>query len=298
VVTNLSSARTISVVIPTHNYGRFLSEAITSALGQTCTPSEILVVDDGSTDETADIVKAFGERITYLRQEKAGVCAARNFGVANSTGDYIAFLDADDIWEPEKLEKQIEKFEADADVGLVHCGMREFDSETGETMQFHLDGGEGWLAEKHLLFEKPIINASGSSIMVSRRAFEKVGGFDTRLRNGEDWEFCYQIAREFKVGFVAQPLVQYRNHGVNATKNISEMERSSLIAWRKIFNTDDLAILAIKRRSYGNLHKVLAGSYLHNRQLGGFLRNLVKSIWYRPSYLTHYLKLPTRRGTD
>jgi glycosyltransferase involved in cell wall biosynthesis len=295
VVTNLSRARTISVVIPTHNYGRFLSEAITSALGQTHRPSEILVVDDGSTDETADIVKAFGERITYLRQEKAGVCAARNFGVANSTGAYIAFLDADDIWEPRKLEKQIEKFEADANVGLVHCGMREFDSVTGETLQFHLEGDEGWVANAHLLFERPVINASGSSIVVTRTAFEKVNGFDTRLRNGEDWEFCYRVAREFKVGYANEPLVLYRNHGVNATKNISEMERSSLIAWKKVFDTDDDTVLGIRRRSYGNLHKVLAGSYLHQRQLGGFLRNLLKSLWYRPSYLIQYPRLLVRR---
>ncbi|HEX6123839.1 MAG TPA: glycosyltransferase family A protein [Pyrinomonadaceae bacterium] len=291
----MSSARTISVIIPTYNYGRFVSEAITSALRQTYEPSEIVVVDDGSTDGTAEIVQGFGERVRYLRQERAGVCAARNLGVANTTGHYIAFLDADDIWEPIKLEKQIQKFEADPEVGLVHCGMREFDSATGETLQFHLEGDEGWVAQMHLLFERPVINASGSSIVVTRTAFDQVEGFDTRLRNGEDWEFCYRVAKEFKVGYAREPLVQYRNHGVNATKNISEMERSSLIAWRKIFDTDDDTVLVIKRRSYGNLHKVLAGSYLHNRQIGGFLRNLVKSLWYRPSYLAHYPRLLVRR---
>jgi glycosyltransferase involved in cell wall biosynthesis len=271
-----------------------LSEAITSALQQTCEPSEIIVVDDGSTDETPEIVKSFGERVTYLRQQ-AGVCAARNLGVANSTGNYIAFLDADDIWEPIKLERQIQRFEADSDVGLVHCGMREFDSVTGQTVQFHLEGEEGWVAHLQLLFERPIINASGSSIVVTRTAFDKVTGFDTQLRNAEDWEFCYRVAKEFKVGYVREPLVQYRNHGVNATKNISEMERSSLIAWRKIFDTDDETVLAIRRRSFGNLHKVLAGSYLHNRQIDGFVRNLVKSLWYRPSYLARYPWLLLRR---
>ena len=294
-VTNLSSTRTISVIIPTYNYGRFLSEAITSALQQTYEPGEIIVVDDGSTDETAEVTESFGERVKYLRQDKAGVCAARNLGVASTTGDYIAFLDADDIWEPTKLEKQMRKFEADAEVGLVHCGMREFDSTTGETLQFHLEGDEGWVAQMHLLFEKPVINASGSSIMVTRAAFDRVKGFDTRLRNGEDWEFCYRVAKEFKVGYVQEPLVQYRNHGVNATKNISEMERSSLIAWKKIFETDDDTVLMIRRRSYGNLHKVLAGSYLHNHEIGGFLRNLVKSLWYRPAYLAYYPRLLVRR---
>ena len=132
----------VSVIIPTYNYGRFIAETIESALGQTLLPHEVIVVDDGSTDETAEVVASFGERVRYIYQENAGVCAARNRGVAASSGDLIAFLDADDIWEPTKLEKQAAKF-ADPDVGLVHCGMREFDSDTGETIKLNLDGGEG-----------------------------------------------------------------------------------------------------------------------------------------------------------
>ncbi len=100
------------------------------------------MIDDGSTDDTEAVVRGFGERVKYIRQENAGVCAARNRGVAESSGDLIAFLDADDIWEPTKLEKQIAKFESDPEIGLVHCGMREFDSETGETLKVHLDGQE------------------------------------------------------------------------------------------------------------------------------------------------------------
>ena len=130
--------------------------------------------------------------------------------------------------------------------------------------------------------------------MERRDAFEGVGGFDTRLKNGEDWEFCFRVALKYKVGFVSAPLVNYRNHGANATKNIAEMERSTLIAWEKVFSTDDPSILARRHRSYGNLHKALAGSYLHNGQYAGFVRNLFKSIWYRPSLLGYFLTLPLR----
>src|SRR6478735_6137584 len=101
----------VSVIIPTYNYGRFLRHALRSALDQTVTPLEIIVVDDGSTDETPDVVASFGEKVRYIRQENSGVCVARNRGVADSTGKLIAFLDADDIWEPEKLAKQRERFE-------------------------------------------------------------------------------------------------------------------------------------------------------------------------------------------
>ena len=111
---------TISVVIPTYNYGRFIAEAIRSVFDQTLLPSEVIVVDDGSTDNTADIVREFREVVKYVRQENAGVCAARNRGVLESTGELIAFLDADDIWEPTKLELQAAKFEADAAIGRSH----------------------------------------------------------------------------------------------------------------------------------------------------------------------------------
>ncbi len=128
--------------------------------------------------------------------------------------------------------------------------------------------------------------------------FEDVGGFDTRLKNGEDWEFCLRVARKYKIAFVREPLVDYRNHEANASKNIAEMERSTLIAWAKAFETDDARIRPLRRRSYGNLHKVLAGSYLHSGQYAGFVRNIVKSLWFRPAYLGYYLSLLTGLRKD
>lgn len=284
-----------SVVIPTYNYGRFIGEALRSVFAQTLSPVEVIVVDDGSTDETAEAVAEFGERVRYIRQENAGVCAARNRGVAESSGDLIAFLDADDIWEPTKLEKQAAKF-ADPEVGLVHCGMREFDSDTGETLGIKLDGGEGEVWQAMLLWKTGAVIAPGC-VMVRRRSIEEVGGFDTRLTNGEDWEFCFRIARRYKVGFVPELLLNRRNHGTNATKNIALMERSTLIAWDKVFTTNDPEMRALHRRSYAGLHKVLAGSYLQNGNYGGFVRNAVKSLWYRPSLLGFYLRRLTGKAS-
>ena len=282
-------ANTVSVVIPTYNYGHFIAEAIESVLAQTYEIQDIIVVDDGSTDDTEKIVSQFSDRIRYFRQENAGVCAARNHGIAKATGDFIAFLDADDIWYPEKTEKQLKKFAADPAVGLVHCGMREFDSSTGKTIRLHRNGGEGWVAEDILIWEKPVIIGTGGSIIVRRDVIETVGDFDTRLKNGEDWEFCLRVARKFKVAFVRGPYVDYRNHGVNAHMNVEEMERSTRIAWAKAFASVDRGVLGLRSRSYGNLHKVLAGSYLQNKQYYGFVRNVIKSLWFRPSYITFYL---------
>lgn len=279
----------VSVIIPTFNYGRFIGEAIESVIAQAYPIDEIIVIDDGSIDETMRFVEPYSKNIRYIRQEKAGVCAARNKGIENSTGDLIAFLDADDTWLPYKIERQVAKFASDPEIGLVHCGMREFDDETDETIKLHLDGGEGWVAEDIALWEKPVVVGPGGSIVVRRDVVNEVGAFDTRLKNGEDWEFCLRVALRYKIGFVAEPLLNYRNHFANATKNIPEMERSTLLAWAKAFETKNEKILRLKRRSSGNLHKVLAGSYLHSRQYGGFLRNLIKSLWFRPSFIGYYL---------
>lgn len=287
--------RSVSVIIPTYNYGHFIGEAIESASAQTFPVSEIIVVDNDSTDDTESVVRGFGERVTYIREPNLGVSAARNKGIESSKGDFIAFLDADDTWLPQKIEKQIAKMLDDPEIGVVHCGLREFDNASGETLALHLDGSEGWVADEMLLFSTPTIIGPGGTILVRREVFENVGGFDTRLTNGEDWEFCLRVARNYKIGFVAEPLVNYRNHGKNAHLDVGRMEHSTLIAWAKAFDTTDENVRRIRRRSYGNLYKVLAGSFLQSGQYGGFVRNLIKSLWFRPSFIGYYLTVPFKR---
>jgi glycosyltransferase involved in cell wall biosynthesis len=284
----------ISVVIPTYNYGRFIAEAIESVLRQTRAADEIIVVDDGSTDDTEAVVAEFGDKVRYVRQENAGVCAARNRGVAESSGDVIAFLDADDIWHAGKIEKQLEKFAADAEIGLVHCAMREFESETGETLRLHAEGMEGDVADELLLWERTAIIGCGTAVMVSRKAFDEAGGFDTRLKVGEDWDLCYRIARRYKVGFVPEVLVDYRSHGAAAHRNVREMERGMGIFYEKAFSEGG-EVLQLKNRALGNYHKVLAGSYFYSGQYADFVRHAVKSVWRRPRNLGYFLQFPMRR---
>ena len=289
--------KSVSVVIPTYNYGRFIDQALSSVLNQTCSPDEIIVVDDGSTDETSAVVKSFGERVRYVRQNNSGVCEARNRGVAESTSELIAFLDADDTWEPTYLEKHLARFESDDELGLVHCALREFDDKTGETIQLYLDGGEDDVADSLLLWEGPTVRPGGA-VTVSRPAFDHVGGFDTRLVVGEDWDFCYRVARAFKVGFVGEPLVNYRNHNAGAHHNVQNMERGMLLFYEKVFATDDREILKLRRRAYGNFHRVMSGSYFHSRQLGKCFLHAANSIWMRPANLAYFLQFPLRRFTS
>lgn len=289
--------RKVSVVIPTYNYGRFIGEAIESVLAQSFPVFEIIVVDDGSNDDTEQVAARFGERVKYIKQKNGGVSQARNNGARQSTGDLIAFLDADDVWLPKKIEKQVAKFSENSEVGLVHCSMREYDTATGATICFYAEGEEGWVADDLLLFEKPTVNVSGSSVMVSRKAFEAVGGFDARkeMHPSEDWEFCYRVARIFKVAFVREVMIDYRNHGGNGHLKIPKFERAMLLAFEKTFRDAAPEVQKLKRRSYGNLHKIFAGSYFQIKQYDKFLEHSMKSCWLTPHNIAYFAKFPLRK---
>lgn len=293
----------ISVVIPTYNYGRFLGAAIDGVLSQTLRPTELIIVDDGSTDDTEAVVSRYlhdadgldAVKIRYIKQKNAGVCSARNRGVAESSSEFIAFADADDIWHPTKLEKQIAKFTEDENIGLVHCAMREFDSDTGETTAVNIDGMEGDVADELLLWERSVIIGPGGTIVVTRKAFDDAGGFDTEMKVGEDWDFCYRVARKFKVGFVPEALVDYRSHAAAAHRNVAEMERGMSRFYEKAFAAADAETLKLRSRAYGNFYRVLSGSYFQAGEYGAFFRCAAKSIWHRPAGIAYFAAFPFRR---
>ena len=115
------------------------------------------------------------------------------------------------------------------------------------------------------------------------------------MKVGEDWDFCYRVARLFKIGFVAEPLLNYRSHNAAAHHNVENMERGMLMFYEKAFATSDPEILKLRRRAYGNFHRVMAGSYLHSGRMGKFLTHAARSIWMRPRNLEYFLRFPVRR---
>jgi len=283
----------VSVIIPTYNHARFLSQAIESALGQTQQPAEVIVVDDGSRDQTADVLAAFAGRIRPLRQMNRGVAAARNAGAGLASGEFFAFLDADDIWLPPKLERQIACFLAESDLGLVHCGVEEID-ESGAGLKRREDGLEGWVAHELLLFRRAVILGGGSGVMIPRAVFEDAGGFDERLSTSADWDLYYRIASRWRVGFVREVLLQYRLHGSNMHGNVRAMERDMLFALGKAFDNTERKPGVARRRCYGNLHTALAGAFFANGDSRRFLANAVKSLLLTPGNVGRYLGYPLR----
>lgn len=202
----------VSIIIPTYNREKLVCKAIKSVLKQTFNDFELIVVDDASTDHTQTAVEQFQDsRIRYLpHQHNAGVCAARNTGLAAAQGHYIAFLDSDDEWLSDKLEKQVIRFErAPNQVGVIYTWLQIID-EQGNIQKLRQPTAQGSL-QQDLIYDNFI--GTPSTLMVKSEYIEKTSGFDIRLRCCEDWDMWLQLARYCEFDLIAEPLVQYRNHG-------------------------------------------------------------------------------------
>lgn len=215
----MESGPVVSVVIPAYNDARFIGQALRSVLAQSYRPLDIVVVDDGSTDETAEIAGSFGPQVRIFRQANAGAAAARNRGLAVSTGDYVAFLDADDLWHPRKVELQLRHLQTCPECAAVYCRKIEVRADT-QTLQWNGTIGEppdalatnpresGWLYLE--LLRSSLIHTS--SIMVSRAAIERVGLFEESLRKGQDLEFWLRLSRLAPIHMLDAVLSAYRIH--------------------------------------------------------------------------------------
>jgi glycosyltransferase involved in cell wall biosynthesis len=196
----------VSVIIPTFNRSRFVSEAVKSVLGQSYPDKEIIVVDDGSTDDTAERLAEFGDRIRHVRTENGGVPRARNIGISASRGDLIAFLDSDDLWLPNKLGRQVEYFAANPDIHVA------------QTEEIWIRGGRrvnpknihkkrsGWIFERCI----PRCIVSPSAVMLRRRVFEDVGLFDEAMPVCEDYDLWLRVSLKYQIVTLPCPLIVKR----------------------------------------------------------------------------------------
>jgi len=200
------SRPTVSVVIPAYNCARYMSQTLDSVFAQTHPPDEVIVVNDGSTDDLAGAIAQSHSGIIYVEQTNKGVSSARNAGVRRATGDWIAFLDGDDTWHPTKLEKQIAATAGGA--GLIFCWKYEFlEGEAGESrlVSYNRDCSENPLEAILTCFF-----ASPSTVLVRRSLFVQSGGFDEAMRDGEDADLWIRLAAHTAFAQVEEPLVFYR----------------------------------------------------------------------------------------
>ena len=213
----------ISCIIPVYNGARFLAEALDSVLAQTRPPTEIIVIDDGSTAATPEVARAYARHARYERQENAGPASARNRGIDLAGGDFISFLDADDRWHPEKIERQMRVLESDPAAGICITYLQNF-----------------WVdelaAERERLrdhnFAKPMPGYVCQCLLARRAAFESVGRFDESKRLGEDQDWYLRAERAgVKREIITEPLVFRRIHSDNTTYRVydSQTARADLL---------------------------------------------------------------------
>ena len=207
----------VSVVIPTYNRSALVQQAIDSVLTQSYNSYEVIVVDDGSTDGTEeDLRDRYGSKIRYVWQENEGESSARNRGIELARGEYIAFLDSDDMWKPTKIEKQVQVLDGvESDVGFVFSSALVVDRD-GNVKEPQIVGriDRDDQSVSDLIFS-PFVFAAASNILVRKEIMDEIGGFDTSVRYGEDWLLVVELVAKWKFSYIDEPLLYYRQYSGN-----------------------------------------------------------------------------------
>lgn len=215
----------MSVVVPAYNQEAYIAECLDSILGQTFRDFEVIVVDDGSTDRTPEILSRYGETIRVIRQDNRGGAAALNAGIRSAAGEWIGWLSADDVWEPSKLERQVEAIRRASDVRLVYSDYIYIDAHGNYLSREHFPCPPTRTKVMLKLIRRCFIN--GSSTLIHRDVFARVGVYDERDRLTPDWDLWLRVALAFRIAHVAEPLVRYRLHGEQTSARHDAMEKSS-----------------------------------------------------------------------
>jgi len=251
---------TISIIVPAYNAEQTLLETIASVLQQTFSEFELIVINDGSTDQTLKLLSTVEDpRLKVFSYPNGGLPVARNRGISHAAGEFIAFLDADDLWTPDKLELQLAALQKCPEAGVAYSWTCNMD-EKGKS--FH--AGESVFFEGNVYPQLLLINfiANGSNILIRREAIESVGEFDPTLASCEDWEFYLRLAARWT--FVVVPKVQilYRQSSGAMSSKIEVMEKYSLIVIERAFQSASPELQSLKKQSIANTYQYLTGMCL------------------------------------
>jgi glycosyltransferase involved in cell wall biosynthesis len=269
----------VSVIIPNYNYARYVGQAIESVINQTYLNIEIIVVNNGSTDNSLEILEGFGQRIHLVNQENLGQSGARKSGLSKATGDFIAFLDADDTWEPQKIEKQLRLFSPTAE--LVYCGIGRFSENSNAHISIDLPRFSGSCSSAFVSQPGVSIVLSGESTAIFTRALlEKVGGFDPELNSAAGWDFFRRCSKFTNFDFVPEALTNYRIHDSNMSGNGLKTIPDIRNAYKKLFKDPEWDISSKQsRRTIITLEYAFLKTHLKQRNfkaaIGAGLRMLL-----------------------
>jgi len=252
----------VSLIIATFNHARFLGAAIDSALAQTLGAVDVIVVDDGSTDDTPSVLARYAGRVRVLRQPNRGLAAARNAGLAAARGTYVAFLDADDVMAPTKLAAQLEMLERSPTIGWTYCDVLIETVATRTTVTASERFGYGARALDGWLFPELIHGNFIPAIapMIRRTALDAAGGFDERLTALEDWDMWLRLSLIVEARYTPAVLVTYRIRPGGMSEDRARMDRNRFCVLDKINRTRPVALESlgdVGRRIIADTHNWL-----------------------------------------
>jgi glycosyltransferase involved in cell wall biosynthesis len=274
------SAPFVTVIVPSLNQGQYIGEALDSIFAQTYKDYEVIVVDGGSTDGTAAAVGRYGDKVLFFRQSGKGVSRAKNQALERARGRFIAFLDADDAWYPDKLARQVALLEDHPEYGFCSSDVDFFD-ETGITIRSAI--GAEKKPRSGMVFDDLFANnfISSATIILRRECFEKVGRFDEEIFYAEDTEMWIRVAKEFSLGYISESLSRYRVRPEARSQSFARHYASLALSYGKLkglYPDYFAARPALLRSAYFNLYRRWAyrhfavGEYAEARKI--YLRAL------------------------
>jgi glycosyltransferase involved in cell wall biosynthesis len=255
----------VTVVIPTANRAKLLARAVQSVLDQSYRNVEVIVIDDASTDETEQVACGFGSAVAYIRQrEKRGGSAARNVGIAEASGEFVAFLDDDDEWLPQKLAMQVAAAQqiVDGCTPVVYTGEAWIDT-GGKTVRVVRPQKHGWLL-RDLLYGNYI--GSTSTVLASKKALDEANGFDDRLPSCQDWDLWVRLAERNPFHVLPEPLVRRSVHGERIDSNLTAQLRGREQFLQKIQPHLAQQGWSYRRQIFSHHAMLTAGRYAAGKQ--------------------------------
>lgn len=252
----------ISVVIPAYNAEKTISTTLDSVINQSYKDIEIIVIDDGSTDDTASLVTAVSDsRIRLLSFENGGLPTARNRGIEHSSGELISFIDADDVWANDKLEKQFNKLKGHEEIGVAYS-WTSFIDEDNEVLYSGL--GLNVVFEGNVYDEilKRNFIGNGSNILMRKALVDKVGYFDASLKSVEDWDYYIRLARATKFSCVPEYQIHYRKSVSSMTTKVDKMEHFSILVINRAYENAPPELQYLKKVSLSTIYNYLSKQLL------------------------------------
>jgi glycosyltransferase involved in cell wall biosynthesis len=278
----------ISVIIPTYNRAPLLQAAVESVISQTSPPGEVIVVDDGSTDETAQVVKALQSglpALSYVALEHSDALGlVRHIGIERARGTIIALLDSDDLWLPERVARQLESWNEHPGAGFAFCNVRRFDDSGLFPGGPWLDPGHDYSGRivRDLLLE-PV--ALPSALMFDRSLYDKIGPYSARPVN-EDYEWLLEAASSYDADYVSEPLVHMRAHEGSRSREKSLRANTEYLVIVRRFMRAHPELTTSERRAarlgMANVHLKVAGQLLEARDTGQAARHAANAIRLHP----------------